>query len=138
MRGNLKCYYQFPSSDPLVPATTFIDDANFGQVTCDASTQPSNSIASSSFTLHRAISQFFGTTEEILALQVYNHKIAPFTSIYFKNPHLWTVVLPCVSWQEPTVKHALVAVTIADMNMTNGIVSPDYGIRASYHYHAAI
>lgn len=36
------------------------------------------------------------------------------------------------------MKHDLVAVTMADMNMTQGVVSRNYDFRAVYHYNAAI
>ena len=95
-------------------------------------------VANLSFAPSRAVSQCFGTAAEVLALQVYIHKTAAFTSMYFKYPELWTVVLPCFSWQEPAVKHALLAVAMTDRHMTSGLVSSEHGIQGICHYNAAI
>ena len=58
--------------------------------------------------------------------------------MYFKYPKIWTEVLPYVSWQEPAVKQALVAATLADRNMTSGLISSNSGLQAIGHYNAAI
>ena len=133
MRGNLKCYYQPVPDSTKVPAVSHVQEARSGEVIRKTNSEGFVPSAPS-----RAISKSFGTSDEGLALQTYIHKIAPFTSMYFKYPELWTVVLPYVSWQEPAVKQALVAVTMADRNMTSGLVMSGWGLQAIGHYNAAI
>lgn len=80
----------------------------------------------------------YGTKVETRALHVYQQRIGPFASVYFKHQDLWTYVLPQASWSDPAIKHAMVAVATAEKLMNSALVPQETRTSAVRHYDKAI
>jgi len=94
-------------------------------------------VQSQDLSIH-SIGPSYGTPEEYHSLQFFLEKTSDLISVY-SQPRFWTVILPQLSWQQASLKHSVVALSILHESLSR---IPRASIRETeqlmFHYNTAI